>query len=122
MRINTATLHAILTVAILHGFVTLGMLAHLRGHWGWYGSLVLTIDPAKRLADFSASPAAMELYKENFAVLAQPGIAKPQTELPADYEQRLIKNDFAWASKNRDEILTEWRKRYDGKSEKVAAK
>ncbi|MDZ4326662.1 MAG: extracellular solute-binding protein, partial [Pseudomonas sp.] len=79
-------------------------------------------DAAKKLADFSASPAAMELYKENFAVLAQPGIAKPQTELPADYEQRLIKNDFAWASKNRDEILTEWRKRYDGKSEKVAAK
>jgi hypothetical protein len=43
MRISTATLHAILTVAILHGLVTLGMLAHLRGHWGWYGSLVLTI-------------------------------------------------------------------------------
>ena len=43
MRISTATLHAILTVAILHGVVTLGMLAHLRGHWGWYGSLVLTI-------------------------------------------------------------------------------
>ena len=41
----------------------------------------------------------MDLYKDNFAVLAQPGIAKPQTELPADYEQRLIKNDFVWASK-----------------------
>ncbi|MNM26725.1 Fe(3+)-binding periplasmic protein precursor [compost metagenome] len=78
------------------------------------------VDAAKRLADFSASPAAMELYKENFAVLAAPGIAKPQTELPADYEQRLINNDFAWASKNRDAILAEWRKRYDGKSEKVA--
>ena len=77
-------------------------------------------EAAKKLADFSASPAAMELYKENFAVLAQPGIAKPQTELPADYEQRLIKNDFGWASKNRDAILAEWRKRYDGKSEKVA--
>ena len=76
-------------------------------------------DAARKLADFSASPAAMELYKENFAVLAQPGIAKPQTELPADYEQRLIKNDFAWASKNRDSILAEWRKRYDGKSEKL---
>ncbi|RZI83690.1 MAG: putative 2-aminoethylphosphonate ABC transporter substrate-binding protein, partial [Pseudomonas sp.] len=75
---------------------------------------------AKRLADFSASPAAMDLYKENFAVLAAPGMAKPQTELPADYEQRLIKNDFAWASQNRDKILAEWRKRYDGKSEKVA--
>ena len=35
-------------------------------------------------------------------------------------EQRLIKNDFAWASQNRDSILAEWRKRYDGKSEKVA--
>ncbi|MOA16757.1 hypothetical protein D3C78_1369870 [compost metagenome] len=78
------------------------------------------LDAAKKLADFSASPAAMELYKENFAVLAQPGIAKPQTELPADYEQRLIKNDFAWASQNRDSILAEWRKRYDGKSEAVA--
>src|SRR5450830_1795426 len=77
-------------------------------------------DAAKKLADFSASTAAMDLYKDNFAVLAQPGIAKPQTELPADYEQRLIKNDFTWASKNRDSILTEWRKRYDGKSEKVA--
>ena len=77
-------------------------------------------DAAKKLADFSASPEAMELYKENFAVLAQPGIAKPQTELPADYEQRLIKNDFAWASKNRDRILAEWRKRYDGKTEKAA--
>jgi iron(III) transport system substrate-binding protein len=30
----------------------------------------------------------------------------------------LIKNDFAWASSHRDSILTEWRKRYDGKSEK----
>ncbi|OWJ90965.1 putative 2-aminoethylphosphonate ABC transporter substrate-binding protein [Pseudomonas sp. A46] len=77
------------------------------------------LEAAKKLADFSSSPAAMALYKENFAVLAAPGIAKPQTELPADYEQRLIKNDFAWASQNRDRILAEWRKRYDGKSEKL---
>lgn len=80
----------------------------------------LKADAARRLADFSASPVAMALYKENFAVLAAPGIAKPQTELPADYEQRLIKNDFVWASTHRDQILAEWRKRYDGKSEKVA--
>ena len=75
-------------------------------------------EAAKRLADFSASAAGMDLYKENFAVLAQEGLAKPPTELPADYEQRLIKNDFAWASKHRDTILAEWRKRYDGKSAK----
>ena len=28
-----------------------------------------------------------------------------------------MKNDFAWAAKNRDKILAEWTKRYDGKSE-----
>jgi iron(III) transport system substrate-binding protein len=29
----------------------------------------------------------------------------------------MIKNDFAWAAKNRIRILDEWRKRYDSKSE-----
>ncbi|MGY4535259.1 iron(III) transport system substrate-binding protein [Pseudomonas sp. TE3786] len=75
------------------------------------------LDAAKKLADFSASREAMDLYKVNFAVLAQPGIAERFQELPADYEQRLIKNDFNWASENREQILAEWRKRYDGKSE-----
>lgn len=75
------------------------------------------LDAAKKLADFSASPEAMALYKANFAVLAQPGIADGIAELPADYEKRLIDNDFAWASENRERILAEWRKRYDGKSE-----
>ena len=37
--------------------------------------------------------------------------------IPADYEKRLIKNDFDWEAKNRDKILAEWTKRYDGKSE-----
>ena len=78
------------------------------------------LDAAKKLADFSASREAMNLYKANFAVLAQPGLAEPFQELPADYEQRLIKNDFNWASENRDRILAEWRKRYDGKSEPVS--
>ena len=42
--------------------------------------------------------------------------AKPLEFVPADYEKRLIKNDFAWSAKNRDKILAEWTKRYDGKS------
>jgi len=50
-------------------------------------------------------------------VLAMPGMAKPLEYVPADYEKRLIKNDFAWSAKNRDKILAEWLKRYDGKSE-----
>ena len=41
----------------------------------------------------------------------------PLDFVPADYEARLIKNDFAWSAKQRDKILAEWLKRYDAKSE-----
>jgi len=75
------------------------------------------LDAAKSLMDWLASTQAMELYSKNFAVLAMPGIAKPLEFVPADYEKRLVKNDFAWSAKNRDKILAEWLKRYDGKSE-----
>lgn len=75
-------------------------------------------DAAQKLADFSASKEAMKLYSANFAVLANTSVPVSQTELPHDYAQRLIKNDFIWAAEKRDTILTEWRKRYDGKSAK----
>ncbi|MCC6196971.1 MAG: putative 2-aminoethylphosphonate ABC transporter substrate-binding protein [Burkholderiales bacterium] len=75
------------------------------------------LDAARSLMDWLATPAAMELYAKNFAVLAMPGIAKPAEFMPADYEKRLIKNDFAWSAKNRDKIIAEWLKRYDSKSE-----
>ena len=74
-------------------------------------------DAARKVMDWLASPDAMVLFSKNFAVLAIPGIAKPLDFVPADYEQRLVKNDFAWSAKNRDKILAEWTKRYDGKSE-----
>jgi len=75
------------------------------------------LEAARSLMDWLATPAAMELYSKNFAVLAMPGIAKPLEFVPADYEKRLVKNDFAWSAKNRDKIITEWMKRYDAKSE-----
>ncbi len=75
------------------------------------------VDAARKLMDWLATPDAMALFAKNFAVLAMPGIAKPLDFVPADYEQRLVKNDFAWSAKNRDKILAEWTKRYDGKSE-----
>jgi len=76
------------------------------------------LDAAKKLMDWLATPEAMELFAKNFAVVAVPGIAKPLDYVPADYEQRLSKNDFAWSAKNREKILAEWTKRYDAKSEK----
>lgn len=75
------------------------------------------LDAAKKLADWASSRAAMEQYAKNYAIVAVPGIAQPLPNVPADYEKRLVKNDFAWAAKNRDRILAEWAKRYDAKSE-----
>lgn len=66
----------------------------------------------------SVTQAAKKLGLSQPTVLAQADLAKPPAELPEDSEQHLIKNDFAWASKERDRMLGEWRKRHDGKSAK----
>jgi iron(III) transport system substrate-binding protein len=76
------------------------------------------LEAAKVLADWSASRSANELYEKNFAIVAYPGIAKADPHIPASYEQMLVKQDLKWSAVNRDRILTEWTKRYDGKSEK----
>jgi iron(III) transport system substrate-binding protein len=75
------------------------------------------LDAAKKLADWASSREAMELYGKNFAITAMPGVAQPLANIPADYEQRLVKMDFTWAADNRERILAEWTRRYDGKSE-----
>lgn len=75
------------------------------------------LEAAKKLADWASTREANELYAKNFAVTAIPGIATRLKHVPNDYEQRLVKNDFQWMAKNRDAVLTEWQKRYSGKSE-----
>jgi iron(III) transport system substrate-binding protein len=75
------------------------------------------MDAAKKLADWSATKDAAELYQKNFAIVANTTVHAPNAAFPANYEQLLVKNDFAWAAKNRDAILAEWNKRYDAKSE-----
>ena len=75
------------------------------------------LDAAKKLADWSASREANMLYAKNFAVVAIPGIATRLPHVPADYEMRLVKNDFKWIAKNRQTILAEWQIRFAAKSE-----
>lgn len=75
------------------------------------------LDAAHKLADWSASQSANELYEKNFAIVAMPGIAKPNPLIPANYEHRLVKQDLRWSATNRDRILAEWTRRYDAKSE-----
>lgn len=75
------------------------------------------LEAAKKLADWSVSKTANEIYNHAYAVVAMPGVAKPVEHFPPDIEKKMIDNDFKWAAKNRIAILDEWRKRYDGKSE-----
>lgn len=75
------------------------------------------LEAAQKLLDWAASPAANELYAKSYAVVAIPGIQKPLENIEGDVETMLAKNDFAWAAENRERILAEWTKRYDGKSE-----
>lgn len=72
---------------------------------------------AKKLADWSASKEANELYQKNFAIVVHKDVHKPNPAMPANYEQLLVKNDFGWAAKNRDAILAEWTRRYNTKTE-----
>lgn len=74
-------------------------------------------EAAKKLADWTSSLEANQLYAKNFAVVAIPGIATRLKYVPIDYEKRLVKNDFEWMGKNRSAVLAEWQKRYSTKSE-----
>ncbi len=74
-------------------------------------------EAAKQLADWAVTPAANELYAKSYAIVALPGIAQQLDHVSGDVQAMLIENDFQWAAQNRERILAEWSKRYDGKSE-----
>lgn len=74
-------------------------------------------DAAKKLLDWAVTLEANKLYAENFAIVAMPGVQSKLEHITGDVEKMLAKNDFAWSASNRERILAEWKKRYDGKSE-----
>ncbi len=72
---------------------------------------------AKIFLDWAISPEISEKYAEGYAITAVK-TSKPVPEgFPADPLKQLAENDFEWAAANRERILDEWTKRYDGKSE-----
>lgn len=73
-------------------------------------------EAARRLADYAVSRAAMELYGRWYAVLALPGVRPAVRGYPAEFEQRLVSQDFRAIATRRDQILREWASRFDGKS------
>ncbi|MDO9439951.1 MAG: putative 2-aminoethylphosphonate ABC transporter substrate-binding protein, partial [Beijerinckiaceae bacterium] len=62
----------------------------------------------KKLADWASSKDAMKLYGKKFAITAIPGVAEPLKNVPADYEKRLVKMDFATTASSRERVLAEW--------------
>jgi iron(III) transport system substrate-binding protein len=74
------------------------------------------LEAAKKLADWAVTKKANELYAKTYPIVALPGIANLPPNYPADIEKAAVKNDVEWMAKNRDRILAEWTKRYDGKS------
>jgi iron(III) transport system substrate-binding protein len=76
------------------------------------------MDAAKKLMDWVATKDANEHFAKNFALVAHPDVKPALAHLPQDLDKRLIKNDFAFAAKNRERILAEWQKRYASKTEK----
>jgi iron(III) transport system substrate-binding protein len=70
---------------------------------------------AKKVADWSATKAANELYSKTYAAVAHPDVKNIPQNYPADAEKGMVKNDFAWMAENRERILAEWAKRYESK-------
>ena len=74
------------------------------------------MDAAQKLVDWTISKKANELYGKYYAIVAMPGINAAPPNYPAGAEQAMVKNDLGWMAKERERILAEWTKRYDGKS------
>ncbi len=71
---------------------------------------------AKKLADWAVTKKANELYAKSYAVVARSDVKAAPVNYPVNAEPAMIKNNMEWMAKNRERILAEWTKRYDGKS------
>ena len=75
-------------------------------------------DAAKLFLDWAISMDAMNLLKDDYAILS----VDMESAIPRGYSkdpisQLIAENDLKWAARNRENILAEWTRRYDGKTE-----
>lgn len=75
------------------------------------------LEAAKKFVDWAVTESAMEIYAGRYSVVGMPVKTKKWDNFPAAVQTRMIDNDFTWAANNRSRIITEWRRRYDVKSE-----
>ncbi|MFO7813429.1 MAG: putative 2-aminoethylphosphonate ABC transporter substrate-binding protein [Pelovirga sp.] len=72
---------------------------------------------AKTFLDWAISDDAMAMYAKVYPIVATDIRVEAPKGWPADPMSVLINNDLEWAAKNRQRILNEWTRRYDGKSQ-----
>jgi len=68
------------------------------------------------LSLYAATKKANEVMAHAYSHLFRSGVAITPPNYPPNLEKVMVKNDVEWMAKNRDRILAEWTKRYDGKS------
>ena len=74
------------------------------------------LETAKKVADWSTTKEANELYSKTYALVAHPDVKNLPPNYPSGAEQAMIKNELGWMAENRDGILAEWSKRYESKA------
>lgn len=74
-------------------------------------------EAAKILAEWAASDEAMQIYGKTRSIVPMPQYGKNLEGVPENLADKVMKQDFAWASANRERILQEWEKRYGSKAE-----
>jgi iron(III) transport system substrate-binding protein len=71
---------------------------------------------AKKVIDFTVSKDAHELYGKTYAILGHKTVDAKPKNYPAGAEAAMLKVDFAKMAEDRERVLAEWTRRYDGKS------
>jgi len=71
---------------------------------------------SKKVMDWVASKGANELYSKYYALVAHPEVNNLPPNYPTDAEAKMAKIDLQKMANDRDAILTEWIKRYEGKA------
>lgn len=75
-------------------------------------------DEAKIFLDWAISDAAIDSLKSDYAITSVRSVNLiPEGYSKDPLSQLIPQNDLKWAAQNRDRILKEWMRRYDGKSE-----
>lgn len=72
---------------------------------------------AETFLNWAVSDEAMSLYANNFALVAVTERSRPLENLPSDMQQRLAPVSLTWTAENRERVLAEWTRRFEGKSE-----